>query len=399
MMMERLQAWHPELTAIRQDIHAHPELGMEEVRTAALVAARLRDWGLAVEEGIGRFGVVATLQGRHRGQRAIGLRADMDALAILEQTGKPYASTAPGKMHACGHDGHTTMLLGAARYLAENPDFAGTVHFIFQPAEEGRGGARAMVEDGLFRRFPCDAIYGLHNAPDLPTGMFATRKGAMMAAGGFWHVTFQGSGGHGGATPHYATDATVVLGHFLLGVQTIVSRNIAPRDTGVVSVGHVGGGSTEALNVMPATVSVGGTMRCFTAEVRDILERRIEILAQTLAEAHGCTAEVRIDWVFQTLVNQPEQTDVVLDVVRDLVGPDRVNGNTAPITGGEDFADMLAERPGAFTFIGNGLDPDGSFHAVHTPLFDFNDEIIPLGCAYWVGLIERELGLQGRQAD
>jgi hippurate hydrolase len=318
----------------------------------------------------------------------------MDALAILEQTGLPYASTHAGTMHACGHDGHTTMLLGAAQYLATHRDFSGTVQLIFQPAEEGRGGASKMLADGLFERFPCDAVYGMHNMPGVPTGKFAIRKGPFLAAASKWTTTFKGNGGHGGATPHLAADLSVVLGHYLLGMQTIASRNVPPGETAVVSVGHVNGGSPLSVNVMPAEVSVSGTARCFTRVTQAIIDSRMDELAQTLARMHGATAGFEIQWATTPLVNHSEQTDVAIAAATALVGADAVEPNTPAITGGEDFAFMLEAKPGAFIFIGNGVNPDGSHHAVHTPKYNFNDEIIPLGAAYWVGLVRQELNLR-----
>ncbi len=387
-----LAAHHPEFTAIRQDIHAHPELGMEETRTAALVAGKLRDWGVNVTEGVGGTGVVATIPGRRPGQRAIGLRADMDALAILEQTELPYASKEPGKMHACGHDGHTTMLLGAARYLAANPDFGGTLHLIFQPAEEGRGGAKAMLKDGLFDRFPCDAIYGLHNTAGMPLGTFASCIGPMLAASDRWTVTFRGVGGHGGLAPHLSTDITYAQAHFVLGLQGIVGRNVAPLDTAVISIGHISGGSREALNVVPSELFIGGTTRSYSPEVRALIERRIAELADATAAAWGCKAEATYRRGTSALINQPEQTQVGLAAAAAVVGADKVNPTLRPTTGGEDFAEMMLERPGAFMRIGNGAAPDGSFNAPHTPLYDFNDAIIPDGIAYWVNVVRQELG-------
>ena len=392
--IEQLREWHPEFTAIRRDIHAHPELGMEEHRTAALVAEKLRGWGVDVTQGVGNTGVVGTVQGKRPGQRTIGLRADMDALGLTEQTGLPYASTVPGKMHACGHDGHTTMLLAAARYLAQERDFAGTVHFIFQPAEEGRGGAVAMLNDGLFERFPCDSIYGLHCWPGMQLGEIGMGTGAMMAGGGSWEVAFTGTGGHGGATPHLATDVTVVAGHFLLAVQTIVARNIAPADTAVVSVGYVLGGTDGVGNVMPSSIRIGGTARYFRQELCDVIAGRLRALADSLAAAHGCQAGTVVEWKFRPLVNQPGQIEVASAAARPVFGPSAVHTHWPATTGSEDFADMLMVRPGAFAFLGNGVNADGPTHLVHTPLFNFNDEAIPLGAAYWVGLVREELGLQ-----
>jgi amidohydrolase len=391
-VIARIEEWQPELAAIRQDIHAHPELGLEEVRTSGIVAAKLREWGIEVTEGVGKTGVVGTIKGKRPGQHAIGLRADMDALAIHEQTGVPYASQNKGKMHACGHDGHTTMLLGAARYLAENPDFGGTVHLIFQPAEEGRGGAKAMLADGLFDRFPCDAVYGLHNGPGLELNKIATCTGPMLAAAGRFGTTFRGTGGHGGSTPHLATDVTMVQAHFVLGLQGIVGRNVPPMQTAVISVGHISGGQVESLNVMPSDIFVGGTVRCFDTDVQDLLTKRITELAETLARAYGCTAETWVDWMTVPLINPADHAAIVASAARKTVGDANVNDSLAPITGGEDFAFMMQARPGAFAFIGNGLAEDGSFHAVHTPKFNFNDAIIPTGVAYWVSLVQQELG-------
>jgi amidohydrolase len=391
-VIEGVRAWLPELSAIRQDIHAHPELGMEEARTSALVARELRALGIEVTEGVGRFGVVGTIQGTRPGQRVIGLRADMDALQIPEATGLPYASRTPGVMHACGHDGHTAMLLGAARWLAAHRDFAGAVHLIFQPAEEGRGGAAAMLADGLFERFPCDAVYGLHNKPTMPAGRFAIRPGPALAAADRFAVTFHGTGGHGGSTPHLATDVTVAQAHFVLALQSIIGRNVPAVEAAVLSVGSIQGGSPVSSNVMPAELTVTGTARSYTPAVRDLLERRIGELAHALAAAHGCTAEVEYRRGAPALVNHAEQTAVAAATAVALVGEGAVNPNAAPVTGAEDFALMLQARPGAFMFIGSGKGPDGTSPNLHTPHFDFNDEIIPLGAAYWVSVVAQELG-------
>ncbi|WP_338663192.1 M20 aminoacylase family protein [Pararoseomonas sp. SCSIO 73927] len=389
-----IKALQPELTAIRRDIHAHPEMGMEEVRTSRLVADTLRGWGLEVTEGVGKFGVVATLKGQLPGQRAIGLRADMDALAIEEATGLPHASTVKGTMHACGHDGHTTMLLGAARHLSQNPDFGGTVQFIFQPAEEGRGGAKAMLADGLFERFPVDAVYGLHNEPGLPVGQFATRTGPALAAADRFTVTFRGTGGHGGAAAHLSTDVTVLQAQFVLALQTIVSRNIAAVDTAVVSVGAIHGGSMESLNVMPAELVLGGTARSYTPAVRDTIERRMGELAQALASAFGCSAEVSYRRGTSPLVNHAEQTEVAKAAAGALVGAGSVEGDAPLVLGAEDFSSMLEARPGAFMFMGNG-GGGATSEGLHTPNYDFNDEAIPYGVGYWVSVVEQELGSVG----
>jgi amidohydrolase len=386
-----IKAYEPELIAIRRDIHAHPETGFEEERTAALVAKTLRGWGIETHEGIAKTGVVGTLKGDRSGHRAIALRADMDALFIEEKTGLDHCSTVPGKMHACGHDGHTAMLLGAARYLAENRDFAGTVHFIFQPAEEGLGGGRVMVDEGLFDRFPADAVYGMHNQPGRPVGEFGIRPGPMLAAADSWKVTFGGTGGHGGSKPHIATDPTITLGHFILAVQNIIGRNIPAIEPAVISIGHVSGGALEATSIIPSEVVVAGTARSYAPAVRDTLERRLREVAEGLAAVQGCTAQISYQRIYPPLVNAEEQTAIAVAVAGDLVGSDRVDANIAPITGAEDFSFMLEKKPGAFIMIGNGVNADGSYHGVHTPHYDFNDDILGLGVSYWVGLANREL--------
>ncbi len=392
-MRATIASYHAELTAIRRDIHAHPEMGLEEVRTAALVAAKLREWGIDTTEGVGQTGVVGTIRGKLPGQHSIGLRADMDALAIPEATALPYASTNPGIMHACGHDGHTTMLLGAARYLSEHRDFAGTVQLIFQPAEEGRGGAVAMLEDKLFERFPCDAVYGMHTMPGLPVGEFALRKGPLLAASGRWEVVFRGTGGHGGATPHLSTDVTIVTAQYIQALQTIVSRNVAPLEAAVISVGSIHGGSNQSANVMPAEIEITGTQRCFNGKVQAIIDDRMESLAHALAAANGCTAEVKLRWGTTALVNHADNTDTAIAAARAIVGDAAVHDDTPPITGGEDFCFMLEKKPGAFIFVGNGSAESGRTPGLHTPLFNFNDDTIPVGVAYWVSLVQQELKL------
>jgi amidohydrolase len=388
-----------DFTTIRRDIHAHPELGFEEERTAALVAAQLRHWGIETHEGIGKTGVVGVIKGRHPGDRAIGLRADLDALAITETTGATYTSTISGKMHACGHDGHTTMLLGAARYLSENPDFAGQVNLIFQPSEENVQGALAMIADGLFDRFPCDAVYGMHNTAGMPKGHFATGHGAMQAAADFWRVTFRGVGGHGGLSPHRTTDITYAQAHFVLGLQGIVGRNVAPIETAVISIGHIQGGQAESPNVVPSELVIAGTARTYSDEVRDLIERRIAELAHHTAEAWGCRAETVYTRGACALINQSTQVEIAIAAASAVAGTQNVNGQLRPTTGSEDFAELSRLVPGAFMRIGNGAAADGSFHAPHTPGYDFNDEIIPDGIAYWVNVVDQELGVGGRQVS
>ncbi len=383
-----IEAWRPELEAIRHRIHANPETAFEEHATAALVAGRLREWGIEVAaEGIAKTGLVGTVRGRRPGNRAIALRADMDALHIAEQSDLPYRSQVPGKMHACGHDGHTTMLLAAARYLAGHADeFGGTVHLIFQPAEEGGGGGRVMIEEGLFERFPCDAVYGMHAIPGMDVGSFAIRPGPMLAASDSWTVTFRGTGGHGSA-PHRGTDPTMPLGYFILGLQGIIGRSVSPIETAVLSIGHIAGGSAGSPNVIPSEIAVRGTARSYTPAVRDVLERRLGELATALAAAQGCTAETVYQRRYPPLVNHPEQTRVAVAAATATAGAAQVNDDTPPVTGAEDFAFMLEHRPGAYIMIGNGPGP-----YVHTPGYDFNDAIIPTGAAYWVNLARAELG-------
>jgi amidohydrolase len=379
-----------ELVSIRHEIHRHPETAYEEVRTADLVAGKLAEWGIEVHRGLAKTGVVGTLRGKRPGQRVVGLRADMDALFIEEQNQFDHRSTHAGKMHACGHDGHTTMLLGAARRLSLDPDFAGTVHFIFQPAEEGGAGGRVMIEEGLFKLFPCDAVYGMHNMPGVPAGTFAIRSGPMMAAADMWTATFHGTGGHG-AMPQMGTHPTVPAAQFILAAQTIIGRNVTPTDAAVISVGHIHAGATGAPSVIPAQVLVKGTARSFKPAVRDLLERRLRELALGIAQSHGCEAKVEYDRRYPPLINAEEQTGVAIAAAGKTVGAERVNGSVAPIMGAEDFAFMLEAKPGAYILIGNGGDGSGGCHNVHTPLYDFNDAIIADGVSYWVNLVGEEL--------
>jgi hippurate hydrolase len=389
---DKVKADHDELVSIRRDIHAHPEIAYEEVRTSDLVAAKLTEWGLEVHRGLGKTGVVATLKGKRPGQKAIGLRADMDALFIHEQNDFAHKSVNPGKMHACGHDGHTTMLLGAAQRMAQDPDFAGTVHFIFQPAEEGHAGARAMIQDGLFDLFPCDAVYGMHNMPGLPVGQFAVRSGPTMAAADTWTVTFNGTGGHG-AMPHRGTDPTGPAAQFITALQSIIGRNVTPTDAAVLSVGHIQAGQAGAPSVIPSEVVIKGTARSFKPAVRDLLERRLGEVCQAMAQAHGCTAKLDYLRRYPPLINTPEQTEIATAVARKTVGDDKVNGNTPPIMGAEDFAFMLEVKPGCYIFVGNGGEDSngGVCHDVHTPLYDFNDEALKVGVDYWCNLVGEEL--------
>ncbi|MCW2481532.1 M20 aminoacylase family protein [Candidatus Symbiopectobacterium sp. NZEC135] len=373
----------PELTALRRQIHQHPEIGFEEWQTARLIASTLTQWGIEVTTDIGGTGVVATLKGRYPGSGCLGLRADMDALYIHEQTGLPYASAHTGKMHACGHDGHVTMLLGAARYLSLHPDFAGTVHFIFQPAEEGLGGAPAMLNDGLLERFPCDALYGLHNKPGVPLGTFALRAGPMLCASDTWQVVFRGTGGHGGSGAHLSIDPTLPAAQFISALQTIVSRNVPAMESAVLSIGHIQAGDANAPNVIPDSVRIKGTGRSYSPAIRELLASRLETLAQHCAEGYGARAEVTYDYQYPVLVNDADATDRAIRAAHTVAS---VNPNMTPLLGAEDFAYMLEQRPGAFMMVGNG-----DTAALHTPHYDFNDDLIPVGVQYWAALVYQEL--------
>jgi len=398
-VMEALKSFEPELIEIRRDIHRHPELGFEEVRTSALVAQKLRGWGIETVQGVGRTGVVGIVKGSRGGNGSIGLRADMDALPILEVEGREHRSLNPGKMHACGHDGHTTMLLGAARYLSQHRDFSGTAYLIFQPAEEGLGGGRAMLDDGLFQRFPMESVHGMHNGPGLPVGMFATNVGPLLAATGIFTAVFLGNGGHGGLAPHEAADTTVAAGQYLSTIQTIVSRNIKASETAVVSVGHISGGDYSAPNVIPARVTVRGTWRCFNPAVRDIIERRLQDLAANAAASFGCGLEFSCERITPPLVTSAAETGIAVKVARQIAGERAVIANTPPMTGGEDFAYLLEAKPGSFVMIGNGVEPDGRTRNLHAPDYDFNDAILTLGAGYWVGLVYETLGGLGARDE
>lgn len=380
--IDRIRQDHDSLVAIRHDLHAHPELGMEEHRTAALVAARLEEWGIEVHRGIGRTGVVGVLR-NGSGNRAIGLRADMDALPMQEMTGLPFSSTIPGRMHACGHDGHTTMLLGAAKYLAETRNFSGTVHFIFQPGEEGCGGALAMLEDGLFDRFPCEAIYGMHNRTGMPVGQYAVRTGPVMAGGAFFDIVISGKGSHA-ARPEAGLDPVLTACHLATALQSIVARNLSPQDAAVVSVTKVEG--SDAYNVIPQSATVSGTARFFRREVAAQIEQAMRRLAEGVATGFGCTASV--DWrlIFAPTVNAAEPVALVTAAVTDLVGAENLATNKAPVMGSEDFSFMLEKVPGAYLNVGNG---DG--FAPHHPGYMFHDDAIPYGAGLYARVVELAL--------
>jgi hippurate hydrolase len=381
--IDRIDAFADELTAIRRDLHAHPEIGFEEVRTSGIVAEKLAQWGIEVHRGLGGTGVVGVLKGNGSGTKRVGLRADMDALPMEENTNLKWRSTIPGRFHGCGHDGHTTILLGTARYLAETRNFDGTVHFIFQPAEEGLGGARAMIKDGLFEKFPCDEIYGLHNAPDLGHGELAILPGPAMAGADFFDITIDGYGAHG-AMPERSKDPVVIA--FALGqaLQTIVSRNVSPTEAAVVSITQIHAGS--AYNVIPGEAKLAGTIRAFSDEVRSLIRERMRSICAGIAAAFQVEIAVDIRDIFSVLVNQEEHSRVVEDVARTIVGPTNVKTRSQPKMGSEDFADMLQAVPGAYFWLGH----DGSV-PVHNPAFTLDDKILPVGASMFARIIETRL--------
>ena len=383
---ELLAPLHAEMTAWRQDIHAHPELGFQENRTAGLVAAKLEAFGFdEVHRGVGRTGVVGVLRAGKSG-RSVGLRADMDALPILEVNRFGHCSVNKGVMHACGHDGHTAMLLGAARYLASTRRFDGVVNFIFQPAEEGLGGARAMIDDGLFDRFPCQAVFGMHNRPSLDIGRFAVRSGPMMAGGAFFDIRVTGKGAHG-ARPETSVDAALVAAQIAVTLQSIVSRNVAPIDTAVLSVTRIHAG--DAYNVIPQTADLGGTVRAFSSEVKQLVERNMKRVAENTAAAFGATAEVDFRLLFSPTVNNPAEAEFAARICGELVGQDKVERNPPLIMASEDFSFMLEQVPGCYLNIGNGLAEGGC--EVHNPASDFNDRALPLGAAFFARAVEAKL--------
>ncbi|MXN64874.1 amidohydrolase [Stappia sp. GBMRC 2046] len=374
-----------EITEWRRDIHANPELLYDVHRTAALVEEKLKAFGLdEVVPGIGKTGVVGIIKGKSNASgKVIGLRADMDALPIEEVTGKPYASTVPGKMHACGHDGHTAMLLGAAKYLSETRNFDGTVVVIFQPAEEGGAGAKAMIDDGLMTRFGIQEVYGMHNMPGAPVGTFAIRPGPLMAAADRLNIEVEGKGCHA-AKPHEGIDTILVASQIINSLQSIASRNADPLESVVVSITMFNAGFTD--NVIPQTATLRGTVRTLTPEMRDMAEERVKRIATSVAEAYGATATVNYRRDYPVTVNNAEKMEFAASIAAQIVGEENVELNVPPTMGGEDFAFMLEERPGAFIFAGNG---DSAM--LHHPAYDFNDELIPVGCSYWVKLVETAL--------
>ncbi len=382
---ERIARMHEEMTGWRRDIHAHPELGFEENRTAGLVADRLRAFGCDVHTGIGKTGVVGVLRAG-TAKKAIGLRADMDALPIQEANSFDHRSKRDGKMHACGHDGHTTMLLGTAKYLAETRNFDGTVHFIFQPAEEGIGGAQAMIADGLFDKFPCDTVFGMHNRPGLPLGKFAVRAGAMMAGGGFFDIDITGKGAHG-ARPESSVDSVLVAAHLTTALQSIVSRNTPPVETAVLSVTKIHSG--DAYNVIPQTARLSGTVRAFSREVMALVERSMRRIAKGVAEGFGATAAVDFRVIFAPTVNNTEEAEFAARICGEVVGAENVERNPPLIMASEDFSFMLEKVPGCYFNLGVGA--GGNVCEVHNPSYDFNDAALPLGASAFARIVETKL--------
>jgi len=390
--LEMLRLFHAELVHIRRDIHANPELGFEETRTSQLVADKLAEYGIEVHRGLAKTGVVGVIKGRKdSGGRAIGLRADMDCLPMQETGGVPHKSRFAGRMHACGHDGHTTMLLGAARYLAQTRNFDGTVKLIFQPAEEGGGGGRVMVEQGLFSKFPVDAVYALHNWPGLPVGKIAVRPGAMMAATDEIKIKVCGKGGHA-ALPHLAADPVVATAHIITALQSIASRNANPIDALVVSVCSMQTSQVGAFNIIPGYVELVGTVRTFSPEMRELAEKRIKEIATSVAQGLGASAEVEYRRGYPATVNTEKEAVFAAQVGEKVFGKGNVVTDGEPTMGGEDFSYMLQAKPGAYVFLGQGGQQGGCF--LHNPGYDFNDEVIPLGAGYLAALVEESLPLK-----
>jgi amidohydrolase len=384
-----VRRFHDELIAVRRDIHMHPEIAFEERRTSDVVAGQLAALGIEVHRGLAGTGLVGVIPGRSPGNgRAVGLRADLDCLPMHEAGDKPHASRTPGRMHACGHDGHTTMLLGASRYLAETRDFDGTVYVIFQPAEEHGGGGGVMVREGLFERFPMDEVYALHNWPQLPPGQIAVRPGPMMAAADEVSIVVHGKGGHG-AMPHIAVDPVVVAAHIITALQTLASRNVAPVDAVVLSICSMHTSQTGVHNVIPDAVHLLGTLRTFRAATRELAERRIHEIATGVATALGATAHVEIERGYPATVNSPREAEFAAQVGERVFGAGNVLRDVDPTMGSEDFAFLLEERPGAYVFLGQGGADGGCL--LHNPHYDFNDAVIPLGAGYLAALAEGAL--------
>ncbi|KRA95139.1 amidohydrolase [Devosia sp. Root685] len=384
-ILNRIAEFHDEITAWRRDLHQHPEVLFDVHRTAGIVAEKLRAFGVdEIVTGLGRTGVVGIINGKtNNSGKTVGLRADMDALTVTEKTGAAYASTIPGKMHACGHDGHTAMLLGAAKYLAETRNFDGRVALIFQPAEEGGGGGKVMIEDGLVEKFDIAEVYGMHNWPGMPVGHFGIRHGGIMAATDRFYITITGQGGHA-ARPQQTVDPIIVAAQMVTALQTIVSRNLDPLESAVLSVTMIEAG--EADNVISQTAKITGTVRTLDGAVQDFIEARLNEIVPQFAQSFGASAEIRYARGYPVTVNSPAEADFAADVASEIAGAERVDRNVPPSMGGEDFSFMLNERPGAYIFLGNGNTSE-----LHTDTYDFNDDAIPVGTSYWVRLAETAL--------
>ncbi|HEY3076114.1 MAG TPA: M20 aminoacylase family protein [Burkholderiales bacterium] len=390
--IDRIRSYHGELTSVRRDLHAHPELAFHEDRTSTLVADKLAGWGIEVHRGLAKTGIVGVVSGRKTGSgRGIGLRADMDCLPMHEKNSFDHKSRNEGRMHACGHDGHTTMLLGAARYLAETRNFDGTAYLIFQPAEEGGGGGEVMVNEGLFERFPANEVYALHNWPGLPPGKMAVRAGPVMAATDEVQITVRGRGGHG-AMPHLAVDPVLAAAHIITALQSIASRNVSPIEAVVVSICSMATSQVGVFNVIPDHVKLVGTVRSFQPETRDLAERRVREIVTKTAEALGASAEVTYARGYPATVNSAREAQFAAQVGKRLFGADNVITEHEPTMGGEDFSFLLQERPGAYVFLGQGGAAGGCL--LHNPNYDFNDEVIPLGAGYLAALVEEALPLK-----
>jgi amidohydrolase len=390
-IINRIANFHDEMTAWRRDLHAHPELALQEVRTSGVVQQKLREFGVdEIITGMARTGVVGVIRGGGGSGRAIGLRADMDALPIEEATGLPYASQNQGVMHACGHDGHTTMLLGAAKYLSETRNFDGTVYVIFQPAEENLGGGEIMVKEGLFERCPMEKVFGMHNWPTVPAGHFVWREGPIMAAVANIEITVTGKGSHG-AHPDHGIDPVVVAAQIVSAFQSIVARRVDPTESGVVTIGHIAGGHTY--NVIPESVRMLGTARWFKPAIGDVLEQGVRRLATSIADGFGAKAEVVFDRAYPATVNDPEATGLTVNAARAVAGEARVEAMVNPTMGGEDFAFMLQAKQGSYIMLGGGRGENDWM--VHHPRYDFNDEILPVGASYWATLVEQLLPRRG----
>lgn len=383
-IVEKIKLLQEEMAEWRHDIHAHPETAFEEQRTSSVVAKKLESFGLRVHKGLGRTGVVGTLVAGS-GKRAVSLRADMDALHIHEKNAFAHRSQHEGKMHACGHDGHTTMLLGAAKYLAQTRNFDGTVHFIFQPAEENEGGGREMLEQGLFDKFPCDSVYGMHNWPGMPVGQFGLRPGPMMASFEIFDIELSGRGSHA-AMPHTGIDPVVAASALVQALQTITSRNVDPIESAVVTVTQFHAGDTW--NVIPDSAVVRGTTRAFKPEVQDLVERRMREICAGIAATYGAQVKIRYERRYPPTVNAARETEICASVLERMVGPENVV-RVPPVMGSEDFAFMLQAKAGCYVFVGNGSGEGGCM--LHNPHYDFNDEVLPIGASYWANLVEHIL--------